>query len=208
MSDRSADINVLRELAREYAQVAADPIQEEKRRLWSQNNSLKPTRPLILATYGMWNVWCREYFGDHAMKCQDPFFREQERVLRMRLFQHSVGDDFVLEPWHDMMASQPYHWNGLWGMHPKHTPSDTEGGAWRFDSPIKEWDDLKKLTAPKHVIDEAKTKAEVGRLQEAIADILTINVQRGSICQLYNSDLSYDVTQLRGLEQVMIDMYE
>jgi hypothetical protein len=208
MIDKGSDIDVLRELARRQAEIAALPGEQHKRQLWAQNNSLKPTRPLMLATYGMWNVWCREYFGDHAMKCQDPFLREQERVMRMKIFSHTIGDDSIVEPWHDIMASQPYQWNGLWGVHPEHVKSGAEGGAWRFDSPIKEWADVKKLTAPGHVIDEAKTKANLERLSEAFGDILPINVQRGAICQLFQSDLSYDVTQLRGLEQVMIDMYE
>jgi len=85
MSTRN-DQEVLRALAERYAEIAALPVQEEKRRLWTDHLSLKPTRVPILATYGMWNVWCREVFADEAMACRDPFYRSYERTLRMALF--------------------------------------------------------------------------------------------------------------------------
>jgi hypothetical protein len=94
----SNDRAVLRDLARQYRDLTLDPLQQARRELWRRHNSLKSQRPLILATYGMWNVWCRELWGDHAMRCADPFFREHERSLRMLIFHHSIGDDYILEP--------------------------------------------------------------------------------------------------------------
>ncbi len=204
----SHDIHVVRELAKQYAAVAANPVQEERRRLWSSHNSLKPTRPPVLATYGMWNVWCREVFGDHAMKCTDPFYRDHERVLRMKLFQDTVGDDSILEPWTDQRAAVKGEWGCLWGVRPGHIPSGVVGGAWRFDPPIKDLSDISMLTPPPHIIDEEATKRNVERLQEAVGGILEVNIMRGPVCQSFMADISYDVTRLVGLEQLMIAMYE
>jgi len=53
MSTDKHDISVLRELAGQYGEIAARPLQEERRRLWSAHFSLKPTRPPVLATYRM-----------------------------------------------------------------------------------------------------------------------------------------------------------
>lgn len=184
------------------------PIQEERRRLWRDHNSLRPTaRVPVVVSFGMWNVWCREIFSDAAMTCQDPFYRAYERAMRVNLFQQSVGDDSIMEPWLTVPAVQPRNLGNTWGVGESHS-EHVEGGSWAFDPPIKDWADTAKLSWPPHAIDEAATKANVARLQDAVGDIITINVDRGPVCRGYASDLSYHVTQLRGLEQLMADMYE
>ena len=206
MSSRD-DVAVLRDLARQYLEIASSPIQEKRRQLWRDHNSLRPTPVLTLVSFGMWNVWCREVFGDQAMSCQDPFYRGYERTLRLALFQHSTGDDSVLEPWITVAASQARGWGNTWGVQEAHS-EHVEGGSWKFTPPIVDWADVARLSPPPHAIDEQATAANVARLREAIGDILTVNVERGPVCLSFMSDLSYHVAQLRGLEQLMIDMYE
>ncbi|NLF38730.1 hypothetical protein GX586_04755, partial [bacterium] len=202
------DRRILRDLVKQYAELAAKPVQEERRRLWTRHNSMKRTRPLVLVTYGMWNVWCREVFGDDALKCADPFYRMHERALRLLLFQDTIGDDSILEPWYTMRAAVKGGWNGLWGVElGRHSPG-VEGGAWKFDPPIKEWADMKKLVAPLHVVDEQATQEHRAKLQDAIGDLIEINVSRAPACTAFKADISTDITQLRGLEQLMVDMYE
>jgi hypothetical protein len=201
------DIAVLRDLARQYVEVASSLLQQEWRQLWRDHNSLRPTRVPVLATFGMHNVWCREVFADQAMACQDPFYRAHERTLRMQLFQHSVGDDSVLEPWITQAATRARGWSNVWGVEETHSDR-VEGGSWQFKPPIVEWSDVARLSPPPHAVDEQATAQNAARLREAVGDILPVHVERGPLCQSFLSDLSYNVTQLRGLEQLMIDMYE
>ncbi|MCX6984432.1 MAG: hypothetical protein NT118_06715 [Lentisphaerae bacterium] len=42
----SKDITIVRDLARRVAEIAALPVQAEKRRLWKNLNMLKPERPI------------------------------------------------------------------------------------------------------------------------------------------------------------------
>jgi hypothetical protein len=205
MSDRS----ILRELAVRYRAAASDPVYGERRALWSQENSLKKTRPLVIASFGMWNVWCKEVFGDHVMQCQDPFLREHERFLRMKLFQHEVGDDQVLEPWITQRATLTTGgWEDLWGVHTGHVDSREIGGAWQYDPPLKNWDDMARLRVPHHGVDETHTQRNVERLQDAVGDILAVNLDRSPDCIGFMADISTALCKLRGLEQVMLDMYE
>ncbi len=203
------DREILRELARRYAAIAALPIQAEKRQLWTDHFSLKPTRIPILATYGMWNVWCREVFGDARMECEDPFYRSFERDLKMRIFQHEVvGDDSIQEPWITLGASVKGGWGNLWGIEETMHGSGVEGGAAAFDAPLKSWDDTVKLRMTHHEIDNAATARNLERLSEAIGDILSIAVQRTPAYIGFMADISTSIAKLRGLEQLMIDMYE
>ena len=46
---------LLRDLARRYAEVAASPVQDQRRDLWRRHNSLKATRPPIYVRACAWS---------------------------------------------------------------------------------------------------------------------------------------------------------
>src|SRR5512138_2681877 len=100
------DIRVLREHAKCYADIAADPIQEQRRQLWTKHLSLERTRvPIIIGT-GYWDMWCRQAFPDSSMQCDDPVLRDIERMLRLQNFHATWGDDHVFQPWVTVLAVQ------------------------------------------------------------------------------------------------------
>jgi len=203
------DVRALRELVRRYLEATHDPVQDERRALWTRLNSLKRTRPLVMATFGMHNVWCRDVFADGRKQCQDPFYRGHERALRMGLFQYETGDDCVQEPWLTVGATlKGGTWRSIWGVAEASQPSEMDGGAWKFDPPIKEWADPAKLAAPVHDIDQDATARDLARLQDAVGDLIDIDLVRGPACQGFTADISTNLAGLRGLEQLMIDMYE
>jgi len=207
--NHSKDIEILRKLASHYAAIAALPIQAEKRKLWTDHFSLKKTRVPILATYGMWNVWCREVFGDDRLECADPFFRQYERDLTMRIFQHEVvGDDTIQEPWITLGASLTGGWGNVWGVAETMHGAGVEGGAAAFDPPLKSWDDVAKLRMTHHAVDEVATARNLDRLASAIGGLLPIDVSRTPVCSGFMADISTSITKLRGLETLMTDMYE
>ena len=208
MSSNGQDVGILRELARWYAELAAKPVQDERRAVWTRLNSLKHTRPTVLASFGMHNVWCRQVFGDAAMQCRDPFYREHERALRMAIFQDSIGDDHILEPWIAQRAAVDGAWRALFGVEEAHCPVTEEGGSWRFEPPVRDWSDVAKLKPVPHRIDEQATARWVARLQDAVGDILPVNVERGPAWQGFMADISTSLAGLRGLEQIMQDMYD
>lgn len=206
---KSKDIDILRPLAEHYRDIANLPVQEEKRKLWRDHLSLKPTRVPILATYGMWNVWCRQVWAEDQLTCSDPLYRSYERILKMLIFQHdAVGDDSIQNPWIDLRASVRGGWGTLWGVEEKMTDSGVEGGARSYTTPLSDWKDMKKLTWTKHEIDENETNRNRERLEEAFGDILPINVDRSPAYSGFSADISTSIAKLRGLENLMTDMYE
>lgn len=206
----SADIKVLRELAAQYAEISAKPVQEERRKLWTDLNSLKKTRIPVLVSFGMWNQWCREVFCDHAMKCEDTFFREHERKLRMAIFHDSIGDDFILEPWITQPATVVNNPKGSpwWGVELGREHSEIEGGAFRIEPPIKDLEkDFPKLRAPRLSIDEEDSKLKLEKIQAAVGDIITIDSPRGPFVNGFAADISTQLAQLIGLQEMMMSMY-
>jgi hypothetical protein len=198
------DVQILRELARQVAEIAARPVQEERRGLWRRHNSLQPTRPLLYVRGGV-------AFNDilePQLKCEDPFYRAHERHLRRMIFQDTVGDDFIIEPWITQRASYVTPEEGLWGVPVQRTPSTEEGGAWKCDPPLKEPEDIEKLLRPHHRIDEEATARNVEKLQEAVGDYLEVNVDRAPVYRVWHADISTDLGYLREIEQFMWDMVD
>jgi hypothetical protein len=198
------DVAILRELAKRYAEIAHDPIQDERRALWRQHNSLQHTRPPV---YVRWLAAWHEA-PESRNQCEDPFYQQHETFLRQMIFQQSIGDDYVIEPWITQEATYITPPGSVWGPPFGRIPSPEPGGSWMFDPPIKTEEDLAKLVKPRHLIDEEQTARNVARLQEAVGDILEVNVSRAPIYRMWHADISTDLANLRGLEQMMWDMVD
>ena len=198
------DIMILRELAKRHAEACARDIQDERRELWRRHNSLVRTRPLI---YVRWLAAWHEA-PESLNQCEDPFYQQHETFLRQMLFQDTIGDDFILEPWITQSATHVMPRGSLWGPDIKVTRPNEQGGSWVVDPPIKDLADLSALVPPHHVIDEEATARDVARLCDAVGDLLEVSVDRGSIFRMWHADISTDLGYLRGIEQVMYDMID
>ena len=198
------DRHILRDLAKCYAEVAAKPVQGERRELWRRHNSLQRTRPLL---YVRWLAAWHEA-PESRLECQDPFFRGHESFLRQMLFQDTLGDDYIIEPWITQRASVVTPPEGLWGLPVKHSPKTDPRGSWKFDPSIVSLEDAEKMVFPHHVIDEEATERNAARLRDAVGDILPIAVDRSPAYAGWNADISTLLAQLRGLDQLMLDMMD
>lgn len=91
------DLDVLRELATRVAEIAALPVQEEKRRLWRALNGLRPVRPMVMMDQVCWNEL--EADGELTLQCTDAECRGYEVLLRRTLYQwEHFRVDMVVEP--------------------------------------------------------------------------------------------------------------
>lgn len=196
------DKTILRDLARRYMEICAKPEQKERRDLWRKHNSLKDTIPLIYVRAFAWPE-----MPESKCVCKDQLFRQYEDFFRDRLFWNSLKDDSVFEPWVTVRAV--YRQTG-WGVDIEHNRHYTEepGGAYKADYPLKTLEDRKKLTAPRHEIDEKQTAANAERLRDAIGDLITINIDRAPFHRAFGGDISTYLGHLRGIENFMADMYD
>lgn len=195
------DIDILRDLAKKYLEITNEDIQDKRRQLWRQHNSLKPTRPLIYTRAFGWNE-----MPESKCKCEDQFFRGLENNLRHKLFWHSLDDDSIFEPWIDLQAV--YKYNG-WGIdYILNRTNDTEG-SYKETHPIENYEeDMKKLVMPLHEIDEKATAENLSRLNDTVGDIITINLDRSSAYRMWAGDISTHIGHLRGIEPIMYDMMD
>ena len=194
------DRTILRQLSEQYLEICMRPEQAERRRMWRQHNSLKWTYPLIYTRAFAWSEMIQS-----VCECTDPFFRYFENFFRYQIFWNNLGDDSIFEPWVTLNAT--YRCAG-WGVTAHRNHSDEPGGSFKVDYALKKPEDIEKLRAPWHEIDEEATQRNAKKLQDAIGDLITVNIDRGPAFRMWTGDISTDLGYLRGIENFMLDMYD
>ena len=76
------DVAIIRELAARVSEIAALPVQEEKRVLWRRLNALAPERPMVLMDQVCWNEM--DIDDELVLRCVDVECRKYEETLRRR----------------------------------------------------------------------------------------------------------------------------
>ena len=195
------DRHILHELARRVAEIAALPIQQERIRLWKALNALKPERPLV-AVYPE-RSWS-EILPGSVLQCEHSHARDLENDLRMRIAHHQViNDDRPLHA--DILIGWSWDHTGI-GVHPTTIHADGDGPeAYRWDPPIKTLADTEKLRVGEVRINREATMKAVEFHQELFEGIL--NVRTYGCVPFWSVGIS-QLSQLRGLGQSMMDMYD
>lgn len=201
--EQTQDRETVRELARKVVELASSDEYESRRKRWRDVNALR--RP------DRFPVWCRpvgawpELLPEESLTCVDPFYRGIERTFRRNLVKHEIGDDTIFEPWWGVGAVFDLDTRSVWGVHIGRIPAPSAGGSWKFDPPLKSEDDFDRLTLPTYTYNEAKTQANLSRMQEALGDAMEVRLTCGVPL---GAGLGGMAANLRGLEQLMYDMMD
>ena len=197
------DRRILRELARRKAEIAADPINEERRELWYALDEGRAERPLILAeVIGVLD----EAIPLATLQCTSEAGRNIERSLRMSIFEfESIGDDHVQTA--DWRINWPIEDSGF-GVKTEQHHADNDGnlGARSWDAPLKDLSRDCDLLKPRTFrVDREELMRQRGFYEELFGDVLTIRL-RGSFW--WTQGLTIQAIDLVGLEGLMLAMYD
>ncbi|HUX00050.1 MAG: hypothetical protein WBD63_02260 [Phycisphaerae bacterium] len=195
------DRAILRDLAKRVRDIAALPVMEERRGLWKQHHALCRPRAMILVfPEGSW----RELLPEAALTCEGKQARGMEMNLRCRIYaqEHFAGDAVMEAEW----VAGPLVRSSGWGLEPRRKPSpDSAMGAWAFEPVILDPGDLKKLRHPDLWVDEEATRRGREIAHDLFGGILRVREKGGCHVSFH---LMNEYTSLRGLNQVMMDMYD
>lgn len=199
MQFSDSDRNILRDLAQRVADIAGDAVMDERRRKWLEHNSLRSTYPMMLIfPEGSWG----ELIPDASLRCADQSARRLEFGLRMRIYgwEHFRDDTVVEKNW--VVSKQIT--NSGWGLEAQWIKSPEARGARRFNPVIKDPADLAKLRFPEIGYDEQTSLQAFKQTQDLFGDILDVTLEG---VKRISYHLMNQYTALRGLEEVMLDMY-
>lgn len=196
------ELNIVRDLAKQVAELAQSEEYEKRRKRWRDVNELRtPDRA---------PVWCRpagvwpELLPDEALQCTDPACRSVEGALRRELIKDAIGDDHIINPWWEVNAAFDCSTPHLWGLPTHSLTGSTDLGGWRYEPPIKQPEDFDKVTLPEFTYNAAATEARVAAMHDLIGDIFPVQVTCSpTIHTLFN----VYVDHLRGLGEMMLDLY-
>ena len=189
-----ADREILRRLAGEVADLAARPIEAEKRQLWLNHNALQPTRPPVFCDPE--NGW-NEIITPDQIECQNILARQWEMHLRKEIFWGSkMKDDYTIQAYFEI----PYiHAEIGWGLKEIRIGGE-EGGAYTWESPLKTEQDIEKLRYPEIRVDYAATEKLKEIAGQIFGDLLTIRVK---MMWWWSLGMTRLLAELRGLQQIM-----
>ncbi|MFC1479067.1 hypothetical protein ACFL6F_00580 [Planctomycetota bacterium] len=199
MSFENSDRIILRDLAERVAEIADDPVMAERRQRWVEHNSLRSAYPMMLIFPE--GSWC-ELLPEPSLLCTDGWACSIEASLKRSIYtyEHFQDDTVVEKEW---IISKKVQSSG-WGLEPQWIPSTEARGARRFDPVIREPADLKKLCLPEISYDEKGTFKVLEDMQDLFGDILPVRLEG---IKRISYHLMNQYTALRGLEEVMLDMY-
>ncbi|HJN17893.1 MAG TPA: hypothetical protein QGH10_20505 [Armatimonadota bacterium] len=194
------DRQILRDLAKQVAGIAADPVQDEKRELWRKLNALEPVRPLVLIGPDTWHEMGHEI----PRECEDDWARGQEWGLRLAIwFWENMPDDRINS---GVVHSPIQAWDTGYGIEVDHTRPDHIFGAAMYNSVLDDDADPEKIIAmPEVSVDWDATEQTYERLSELYDGIMPVE-KTGLLGHWFA--IMDDLIQWRSIEQVYIDMLD
>lgn len=189
----------LRELAAVIAEEAVRPEQQEKKRLWTAHNSLSKTRPLIFCDPE--NGW-NEIIKEKELKCTGQLGRIWENYLLKEIFwAQRMGDDKVVDNLFPVYYSYTDTGFGL----PEKTRRVSENGAYVWSGQLTDYCMMNELHYPQIIVDSEITQRLLETAHDVFDGILEVQLKG---MWWWSIGLTYALANLRGLEQMMIDMYD
>lgn len=193
------DRTILRRLAAATAELAARPLEQQKRDLWRRHNALEPTRPVIFCDPE--NGW-HEIFPDAALACTGELARLWEYRLRKEVFWgQEMGDDRVIEPFFDI--AHIFTTSG-WGFAIEKIGGE-HGGSYVWDAPVKTRADLERLHYPQIDVDAAATATLLALAQDTFDGLLAVRLRTA---WWWTLGMTWTLVGLRGLNRLMYDLVD
>ena len=195
----AADRDLLRQLAGRVAELAGRPVEAEKRDLWYRHNALEPTPPVVFCDPE--NGWNEIITPDHILSSGN-IARDWEMRLRKEIFwAESMCDDRVCEP--DFNIAHVYTETN-WGVEPTMIRPGP-GGAYRWDAPIKDLNDLSDLRHPTITVDHEATQRVLDLAESTFGDLLNVQLKTS---WWWSLGMTWRLILLRGAQQIMMDMVD
>jgi hypothetical protein len=196
------DTVILRELAKQVAEIAALPRQKETIKAWKAMNGLKPIRPMVMIDQMPWHEM--NVNDELTLRCGDKGAQGIERMFRQKIYRWKhMPADFVVE---STFAVGRVITGWDFGMRvdddkavsdPK---NDVVGHLYHDQLPTDA--DLEKIKIPVLGYDKTATARRVAEMQELFGGILDVREECGSpMFNIWDAIVTW-----RGAENVLLDL--
>ncbi|MHB1484029.1 MAG: hypothetical protein ACYCYI_05140 [Saccharofermentanales bacterium] len=195
------DRQILRELAKKYARIAALDVQKQKIGMWKKLNTLKPQRPMVTIDQLPWNEL--NINDELTLLCEDPFYRTLENQMRMEMykFNHFPVDMVV----NDYLSIPKTVYGNRIGPDIEQdiilTDATNSVTAHRYIDILDTEEKLDAIEFPVVTADKKLDSEMLAKAQEALGDIIPVRLTGHTIhCGMWDF-----ITMLRSVEDIMYD---
>lgn len=159
MTIQAKEKTIVRELAARVAEIAALPVQAEKRAMWRKLNARKPVRPMVMIDQVCWNEM--NINDELTLRCSHPGCRYYEEILRRILYQwRHFPVDKVVEPYIEVGKAIGNTGFGVRVQEEIAVGDPTNGVVGhKYENQFKTMEDLEKVKIPRISHDEAETRS-------------------------------------------------
>jgi len=202
MSFSKSDVEILRTLGRQVAEIAALPDQQRTITLWKKLNGLKPVRPMVAIDQIPWHEM--NVNEELTVRCTDPEAKKVETDLRRRLYRwNHMRADYVVEATLGLapvltgiQIGPPVEEDRAVG-----DPQNSIVGH-LFHDQIQSEADLEKIIMPRVQHDTAATAARIAMWREVFDGILTVEMQGvGPMLNVWDV-----IVMWRSVEGILMDL--
>ena len=171
---RQKDVSTVRELASRVAEIAALPVQDEKKTMWCKLNAREPVRSMVMIDQVCWNEMNID--GQLTPACTDIVCRGFESHLRRILYQwNHFPVDMVVEPF---VRVGKVIYNTGFGVFPQEETAVTDPTnpvvSHRYENQLRTEDDLDKIRMPEVRLDAEATDRLTEIAQELFDGLLEV----------------------------------
>ncbi len=172
-----SDLQIIRQLAARVAEIAARPVQEEKRALWRKLNARQPVRPMVMIDQVCWHEL--NGAGELTLQCTDAECRGYEEHLRRILYQWQhfpvdrVVENFIRVP-------KAIHNTGFGiGIREEIAVGDPTNSvvSHQYENQLQAEADLEKIQEPKISHDSAETMRRLVVAHELFDGLLAVRAE-------------------------------
>lgn len=212
------DRNIIREVAKRYAEIATKDEMAVRKRQWKALHDLKPERTMFMFE----PYWVDGFLNKDEILCENELLRNVEKRMKFSIKEYEmIGDDVVLEP---------YFRIAWWG--PDLTTTGKKFGdieivehgakdaslAYLSNFPIQTPDDVKRLKHRQFSINREPSLKTKEMLESVFGDILPVKLgnfdnfdfDMGNQPFVGNNfiGITWDLFKLVGAEHMMVWMFD
>jgi hypothetical protein len=200
---KAEDTRRLRELAKKVAEIAADPVQDRNRKMWTAMNDLKAIRPLVHTRD--YPYFLLKFKDEMRTTIEDPFLKDIEQTLLLRIYEwNHLRVDRVIEPFIECPVIFTDSEFGLDGFEFNlgNVEKEFYDKAKHYETVIKNEDDIEKIKIPVVEYDETATMEHLNLLQEVFHDIMPVKLFGRSHFRCTPMD---DIITWTGIDEAMVN---
>ena len=197
------DVDVLRGLASELAEIAALPVHKEKARLWRCLNDLDSARPMVWINEICWNEM--DVGGELAIRAEHPWAQDQERELRRTIYQwnHLPADMIVSDFLACPLAVHSTDFGIIEDVDVVKTDETNDIVSRHFNIQIKELEDIAKIKMPVVTHDEEATEVRYRAICDVYDGIMP--VKKVGQTHIWFTPWDY-LIRWWGVQETMVDL--